>query len=145
MLCLSEVYKISQHYKNWYDHTLHGRRDIAGSYTVQIFATSFLKLCAAVRPVFSSILATQLLHAEGLTRAFLNHRSGCQTTLKNVSVLPPNLSLACLKQSISETVTDIAKSSRQSLEKVIGNYFVAQIGTKSCLRRSNSCEKNSIP
>ena len=29
------------------------------------------------------------------------------------------LSLACLKQSILETITDIAKSSRQSLKKVI--------------------------
>ena len=30
-----------------------------------------------------------------------------------------NISLACLKWSILETITDIAKSSRQSLEKVI--------------------------
>ena len=30
MLCLSGVYEVSQRYKNWYSHTLHRRRDIAG-------------------------------------------------------------------------------------------------------------------
>ena len=55
-----------------------------------------------------------------------------------------NLSLACLKRSILETihVTDIAKVCRQSL--AIEIYFVAQIGLKSYLRRTKLYKKNSI-
>ena len=86
MLCLSEVYEISQRYKNWYDYTKHRHKDIAGI-QFNFFAASFLKLCASVRPVF--LLYSPHKYCEKLTRAFLDNHSGCRKNLKNVSVLPP--------------------------------------------------------
>ena len=78
-------------------------------------------------------------------RAFLNNRSGCRKNSKSISILPPK-SQSCLLE------TEYLGNSNwypQKLSSVPrgGNrdYFVAQIGTKSCLRRSKSCEKNSIP
>ena len=53
MLCLSGVHEISQCYKNWYSHAYLTQAQKYSRYTVQIFATSFLKLCASVRSVFS--------------------------------------------------------------------------------------------
>ena len=118
MLCLSEVYEVNQCYKNQYGHTLHEHRDIAG-----------------IHFKFSPQTVHHTNSAEGLTRAILINRSGCQKILKSISVLPVNLSLPCLKQNILETVTDTAKKLSSVPREGNRDYFVAQIGIKSLLKR----------
>ena len=87
-------------------------------YTVQIFAVSFLKLCASIRPVF--LVYSPHKYCWGTGENFFFNHSGCRKKLeKHLGLTFKIFSLACLKQSILETITDIAKSSCQSLEKVI--------------------------
>ena len=114
MLCLSGVYEVSQRYKNWYGHTLH--RDI------QVYSSNFrrklFKVVCICKTCLSSILTTQILPRDWRELFWIivlvveKIRKASRSYLQN-------LSLACLKRSILETVTDIAKSSRQSLEKAI--------------------------
>ena len=52
-------------------------------------------------------------------RAFLNNRSGCRKKLEKSLSYLQNLSLPCLKRSILETITDIAKNSRRGQDGFI--------------------------
>ena len=90
MLCLSGLYDVSQHYKNQYRHTLHGRKDI---HTVQNFRHKLFKVACICKTCLSSILTTQILPRDWWELFWII--------------------------VLAVDITDIAKSSRQSLEKVI--------------------------
>ena len=116
MLCFSGVYEVSQHYKNWYGCTIHGRRDIAG---IQFkFHHKLFKVVCICKTCLSSILTTQILPRDWWELFWIIVLVVKKIRKVSRSYLQ-NLSLACLKRSILENVTDIAKSSRQSLEKVL--------------------------
>ena len=83
------------------------------------FTAGFSKLCASVRPVF--LVYSPHKYCRGTDKSFFGIIILVVERIRKVSrSYFQNLSLACLKQiSILETITDIAKSSCQSLEKVI--------------------------
>ena len=94
----------------------HTRTRRYSRYTVQTFATSFLRLCASVRPVF--LVYSPHILPRDWRELFWIIVLAVEKIGKVSRSYPQNLNLACLKWSILETVTDIAKSSCQSLEKV---------------------------
>ena len=82
------------------------------------FTAGFLKLCASVRPVF--LVYSPHKYCRGTDKSFFGIIILVVERIRKVSrSYFQNLSLACLKQSILETITDTTKSSCQSLEKVI--------------------------
>ena len=109
-------------------------------YTFQIFATSFLGMCASVIPVFWYTHHTNT--AKGLTRAFLNNHSGCRKNWKSISILPPKSRSCVLEMEYLGNRNWYRLSVPWEGSR---DYFVAQIGMKSRPRRSKSCKKNSIP
>ena len=124
-------------------HLARAQRYMYSRYTVQIFASSFLKLCASVRPVF----LVYSPHAQILPRDWRELFWIIVLVVEKIRKASwpylQNLSLLCLKRSILETVTDIAKLSSIPRDGN-RNYFVAQIGMKSRPRRSELCKKNCI-
>ena len=82
------------------------------------FTAGFSKLCASVRPVL--LVYSPHKYCRGTDKSFFwNNYSGCRKNQKDISVLLPKYQSCMFEQSILETITDITKTSCQSLENVI--------------------------
>ena len=91
---------------------------VAGIQCKFYFCCKLFKVMCICKTCLSSILTTQILPRDWRELFWIIALVVKKIRKTSRSYLQ-NLSLVCLKWSIMETVTDIAKSSRRSLEKAI--------------------------